>query len=76
MADVVLADTADKMHKAVTRTRADFASIRTGRAAPALVEKIMVDYYGAQTPLKQLATINVPEPRMLMLVMAGTAFRR
>ena len=67
MADVVLAESAEKMHKAVTRARADFASIRTGRAAPALVEKIMVDYYGADTPLQQLAGFQVPEARQLLI---------
>jgi len=67
LADVVLADTAEKMHKAVTRARADFASIRTGRAAPALVEKIMVDYYGAETPMQQLAGFQVPEARQLLI---------
>ena len=45
----------------------DLSAIRTGRASPGLVEKLLVDYYGALTPLVQLATINVPEPRMLMI---------
>lgn len=54
-----------KMKRAVDVTQEDFAGIRTGRATPALVEKIMVDYYGAETQLQQLAQITVPEPRVL-----------
>ena len=50
------------MDKAVAHARAEFASIRTGRAAPALVEKIPVDYYGAETPLQQLAGFRSPRP--------------
>lgn len=67
MADLLLAETDDKMEKAVHHARADFASIRTGRAAPALVEKIPVDYYGAETPLQQLAGFQVPEARQLLI---------
>jgi ribosome recycling factor len=67
LAEVILSDTAEKMHKAVSRARSDFASIRTGRAAPALVEKIMVEYYGAETPLQQLAGFQVPEARQLLI---------
>lgn len=54
-----------KMHRAVEVTQEDFAGIRTGRATPALVEKLLVEYYGSETPLQQLAQINVPEPRVL-----------
>ena len=67
LAEVILAEATDKMGKAVTHTRAEFAGIRTGRAAPALVEKIMVDYYGAETPLQQLAGFQVPEARQLLI---------
>jgi ribosome recycling factor len=67
MADVVLAETVDKMHKAVVRSKADFATIRTGRAAPALVEKLPVDYYGSEVPLQQLAGFSVPEARQLLI---------
>jgi ribosome recycling factor len=67
MADLVLSETVDKMKKIVAHTRADFSSIRTGRAAPALVEKIPVDYYGTETPLQQLAGFNVPEARQLLI---------
>jgi ribosome recycling factor len=67
MADVVLAETTEKMQKAVVRSKSDFASIRTGRAAPALVEKLPVDYYGSEVPLQQLAGFSVPEARQLLI---------
>ena len=57
----------EKMHKAVDHARADFATVRTGRAAPALIEKLRVDYYGTETPLQQLAGFSVPEPRVLVV---------
>src|SRR3954454_4029962 len=53
------------MDKSVDATRSEFGSVRTGRASPALLDRIVVDYYGAQTPLKQLATIHAPEARLL-----------
>ena len=64
---MVLADAREKMHKAVEHARAEFGSIRTGRAAPALVEKIVVDYYGTEVPLQQLAGFQVPEARTLII---------
>jgi ribosome recycling factor len=64
---MILSDTSDKMRKAVEHARADFSGIRTGRAAPALVEKIVVDYYGSEVPLQQLAGFQVPEARMLVI---------
>ncbi len=67
MIDDVLLDTTDKMAKAVTHTQGDFATVRTGRATPALVEKLKVDYYGTDVPLQQLAGFNVPEPRVLVV---------
>lgn len=67
MADVVLQETTEKMHKAVVHARGEFAGIRTGRAAPALVEKIVVDYYGTEVPLQQLAGFQVPEARQLVI---------
>lgn len=63
----VLEDLRDKMVKAVEHTRNEFASIRTGRAAPALVEKLRVDYYGSEVPLQQLAGIQVPEAKVLVI---------
>ena len=65
MIDDLLKDAKEHMDKSVESTRHKFASVRTGRASPALLDRINVDYYGAQTPLKQLATVNAPEPRML-----------
>ncbi len=68
MIDDILGDTAEKMTKAVAHTQSDFSTVRTGRATPALVEKIKVDYYGTEVPLQQLAGFNVPEPRVLVVV--------
>jgi ribosome recycling factor len=53
------------MNKSVDATRGKFGSVRTGRASPALLDRIVVDYYGAMTPLKQLATVSAPEARLL-----------
>src|SRR5260370_14993406 len=55
----------DRMVKAVEHARSEFSTVRTGRASASLLDRIEVDYYGTQTPLRQLSTINVPEPRML-----------
>jgi ribosome recycling factor len=63
----VMEDCRDKMAKALEHTRAEFASIRTGRAAPALVEKLRVEYYGSQVPLQQLAGVQVPEPQLMVI---------
>lgn len=63
--DELLADARDRMTKSVESTRHEFGSIRTGRASPALLDRIVVDYYGTATPLNQLATITAPEPRLL-----------
>jgi ribosome recycling factor len=67
MIDDVLADAKDRMSKAVEALRNELATTRTGRAHPGLIEHLRVDYYGAPTPLNQLATINVPEPRLLTI---------
>jgi ribosome recycling factor len=56
-----------KMEKALEALSREFSTIRTGRASPALVEAIRVDYYGTSTPLKQLAAINTPEPKLLVI---------
>jgi ribosome recycling factor len=63
----ILLDAMDKMDKAVEHVQAQFSSVRTGRAAPALVEKLNVEYYGAPVPLQQLAAIQVPEARQLLV---------
>jgi ribosome recycling factor len=62
-----LNEAADKMDKAVSVAREDFAAIRTGRAHPSMFHKINVDYYGNPTPLQQLASFTVPEPRVIMI---------
>ena len=63
--DDLLQDAREHMDKSVDSTRGKFGSIRTGRASTALLDRINVDYYGAQTPLRQLSTINAPEARLL-----------
>ena len=65
MIDELLADAKERMGKSVESTRHEFGSVRTGRASPALLDRIVVDYYGAPTPLKQLATIHASEARLL-----------
>ncbi len=62
-----VADASAKMSKAVEVAKEDFGAIRTGRAHPAMFQKIMVDYYGTYTPLAQLATFQVPEARMAII---------
>ena len=56
-----------RMDKSIESLKHDFASIRTGRASVALLDKIMVDYYGSPTPINQVANISVPEPRMILV---------
>jgi ribosome recycling factor len=63
--DDFLKDAREHMDKSVDATRGKFGSVRTGRASPALLDRIVVDYYGAMTPLKQLATVSAPEARLL-----------
>jgi ribosome recycling factor len=63
--DDFIADGRDRMAKSVEAMRHEFGSVRTGRASPVLLDRIVVDYYGASTPLKQLATISTPEARLL-----------
>jgi len=65
MINEVLADTEERMQKTVESLRTDLTTIRTGRASPAIVDRVMVDYYGMPTPLQQLATISVPEAQLL-----------
>ena len=60
-----LADAQRRMDKSIEATHHEFNSIRTGRASPALLDRITIDYYGTPTPLKSLATIGAPEPRLL-----------
>ena len=63
----VLAEAERKMGQSIVAMRRDISSIRTGRAAPALIEDLIVDYYGAPTPLKQLASISAPDARAIMV---------
>ncbi len=63
----VLKENEERMNKAVDALRDSLVTIRTGRASPALVERLPVEYYGTPTPLNQLATISVPEPRLLTI---------
>lgn len=63
----VIADAKARMQKAVDATKHEFAALRTGRASPALLEHIRADYYGVPTPITQLATVTVPEPRLLVI---------
>ena len=65
MIDELLKDARDRMVKSVESTQHEFTTVRTGRASPALLDRIVVDYYGAMTPLRQLATISAPEARLL-----------
>jgi ribosome recycling factor len=63
----VLKDSKERMRSSVQSLRDDLAAVRTGRASPALVEKLLVEYYGQPTPLIQLASISIPEPRQLLI---------
>jgi ribosome recycling factor len=65
--DEFVQDATRRMDRSVESTQEHFNSVRTGRASAALLDRISVEYYGTPTPLKQLATINVPEPRMLTI---------
>ncbi|MER7173798.1 ribosome recycling factor [Streptomyces mesophilus] len=67
MIEETLLEAEEKMEKAVLVAKDDFAAIRTGRAHPAMFNKIVADYYGALTPINQLASFSVPEPRMAVV---------
>jgi len=67
MTDALFKEAETKMHKAIETTRSEFASVRTGRATPALLDRLMVEAYGASIPLKQVATISVPDARTLAI---------
>ena len=62
-----LADAKRRMDKSIEATHTEFNSIRTGRASPALLDRVTIDYYGTPTPLKSLASISAPEPRLLVV---------
>jgi ribosome recycling factor len=65
--DETLFEAEEKMEKAVSVAKDDLASVRTGRATPAMFSRVVVDYYGAMTPLNQLSSINIPEARMAII---------
>jgi ribosome recycling factor len=65
--DDFIQDATHRMDKSVEATHDHFNSVRTGRASPALLDRIQIDYYGVPTPLRNIATINVPEPRLLTI---------
>src|ERR671929_780222 len=67
MVDDLIQDAQRRMDKSVEAVRHEFNSVRTGRASPALLDRVQIDYYGQRTPLKQLATISAPEPRLLTI---------
>ncbi|GAA1803155.1 ribosome recycling factor [Luedemannella flava] len=67
MIEETLFEAEEKMERAVEFAKEEFATIRTGRATPAMFGRIMIDYYGALTPLPQMATIAIPEPRMVII---------
>jgi ribosome recycling factor len=67
MIDDLVADATRRMDKSVEAAVHEFNTVRTGRASAALLDRIKIDYYGTETPLQQLATINVPEPRMITI---------
>lgn len=65
--EAVFAKTKEKMDKCLNSLERDFAAIRAGRANPAVLDKVMVDYYGVPTPINQMAAISVPEARLLVV---------
>jgi ribosome recycling factor len=67
MIDQALGQAEKKMQKAIEVARDEFGGVRTGRASPQLLQRLTVDYYGSQTPLQQLASFSVPEPRLLVI---------
>jgi len=67
LVEMVMEDTREKMMRAVEHVKSEFGAVRTGRASSALVEGLLVEYYGTETPLKQLANFSVPEPRLLVV---------
>jgi ribosome recycling factor len=67
MIDELLQDARDRMAKSIEATKHELATVRTGRASPHLLDRVNVDYYGAQTPLNQIATVNASEARLLTI---------
>ena len=67
LVDLVMDETRERMARAIEHVKSEFAAVRTGRASSSLIENLMVDYYGTDTALKQLANFSVPEPRLLVV---------
>lgn len=67
MPQTVLKDMEERMSKAIAALKKELATLRAGRATPAMLDKVVVDYYGTPTPISQLANINAPEPRLLQI---------
>lgn len=67
MAGTIKKQAGEKMEKAIAAMRKELASFRTGRANPALLDRVLVEYYGTQMPINQMANISVPEPRLLVI---------
>jgi len=67
LVETVMSECRDNMKKAVTHTSSEFSAVRTGRASPALVERLRVEYYGSTVPLQQIAGMSVPEARLLVI---------
>ncbi|MDQ7093365.1 ribosome recycling factor [Desulfosporosinus sp. PR] len=67
MISEVIKDAEERMHKGVDALRKEYSTIRAGRANPNVLDKVMVEYYGAPTPINQLANVSAPEPRMLVI---------
>jgi ribosome recycling factor len=67
LVDLVMEDTRERMLRAIEHVKSEFGAVRTGRANSTLVEGLNIDYYGTDTPLKQLANFSVPEPRLLVV---------
>jgi ribosome recycling factor len=67
LVDLVMEDTRERMVRAIEHVKSEFGAVRTGRASSSLIEGLMVDYYGTETSLKQLANFSVPEPRLLVV---------
>ena len=67
LVDLVMDDTKERMARAIEHVKNEFGAVRTGRASSTLIEGLLIDYYGTDTPLKQLANFSVPEPRLLVV---------
>ena len=67
MIDEALLEAIEKMEKAVEHVQAQFSSVRTGRASPVLVERILADYYGSPVPIQQIASFQVPDSRTIVI---------